>query len=241
MLTIDVRADVAALTRTLTDIQRKQIPFATALALTKTAFRARDDIKAETKRVFDRPTPFTVNSVFAKQATKDRLEYRVFLRDEAVKGTPPAEYLQPQIHGGSRQPKRFERALQRAGVLRRGRIAVPGKRVRLNAYGNQSAGQITQILSQLRANPDPFQNATASKRSVAKRRRGGSYFLFGPPGAPRGVLHRVGRQVSPALVFVGHPRYNTRFRFFDIAKRTVDRDFAKQFERSLARALATAR
>lgn len=241
MLTIDVRADVAALTRSLNDVQRKQIPFATALALTRTAFSARDDVKAEMARVFDRPTPFTLNSVFAKPATKDKLEYRVFLRDEAFKGTAPAEYLQPQIEGGSRTPKRFERAIQRGGILSRGRLAVPGKRARLNAYGNQPRGQITKILSQLRASPDPLQNATGSKRSERKRRQSGAYFLFGPPGSPRGVLERVGQQVTPVMVFINHATYRKRFRFYDIAKRTVDRQFVGQFERALTHALATAR
>lgn len=237
---IDVRADIAAATRSLNEIERKQIPFATALAMTKTAFQARDDLKAEAKRVFNRPTPFTVNSVFAKQATKDKMEYRVFLRDEAFKGTPAATYLQPQIHGGSRKAKRFEEALQRAGVLRRGRLAVPGRGARLNTYGNQTPGQLTQILSQLRANPDPLQNASGSARSRRKR-RAAQYFLFGPPGSPRGVLQRAGKDVSPVLVFVDHARYQVRYRFYDVAQRTVQRLFATQFERALARALATAR
>ena len=58
-ISIDVRADIKGAVKYLNRVQRKQVPFATALALTRTA---QDVAKAETAQIskkLDRPTPFT--------------------------------------------------------------------------------------------------------------------------------------------------------------------------------------
>ena len=96
-LTISVKADLKDITRYLTRIQRKQLPFATALALTTTA---KDVQRAETVQLtkkLDRPTPFTKRSMGIKAATKRRLTAEVFIK------RIQAAYLNMQVFGGTRR------------------------------------------------------------------------------------------------------------------------------------------
>jgi len=58
----------------LTNAIAKQIPFSMAKALTQTTIQAQTDIVQAMAQVFDRPTPYTLNSTYVIPATKDRLE-----------------------------------------------------------------------------------------------------------------------------------------------------------------------
>jgi hypothetical protein len=124
----------------LTTAIAKQLPFAMAKALTQTAIQAQTDIVQAMTQVFDRPTPYTLNSTYVISATKDRPESFVQLKDTAAKGTPAIKFLDPEVFGGERNPKRGERALQRMGALAPGSFIAPGARLKLDQYGNISAG-----------------------------------------------------------------------------------------------------
>jgi hypothetical protein len=238
MLAIDVRSDIKGATRYLNRVERKQIPFATAKALTKTAKAAQKEIRREMPRVLDRPKKFTLDSTFVKPARKTTLVARVGFKDLAVKGTPAGKYLLPQISGGRRRHKRFERALILAGVMRTNEYAVPGDDIRLNQYGNIPIGAITTMLSQLRASPDPGQNATGSSRSK-RSRRGRAYFYR---RGFRGVFVRTSRRAFTVfLKFVRLPRYRRRLRFPEIVQGTVRFRFPREFKLAMRQALRTAR
>lgn len=126
LIRIDVDAD-NMLARQFTALERTQLPFAVMQAVNATAFEIRETWKTTARRVFDRPTPLTINAVLYQKATRQRLFATVFIRDEAHKGTPPAKYLQPQVEGGQRRLKGMERLLQGANLMPQGRYAVPGK------------------------------------------------------------------------------------------------------------------
>lgn len=122
-----------------------------ATALTKTAQAVQLAQRAEMRDVFDRPTPFTLGAVFVDRARADKLEARVGIANNpGGRGRAPINWLRWQINGGQRTPKAYERALMRAGALPEDMRTVPGRFARLDAFGNISAGQIRQILSQLR-------------------------------------------------------------------------------------------
>lgn len=234
MITIDIRSDIDRAIRSLNEVQKRHVPFATALALTRTAQKVKEAEIAEMRRVFDRPTPFTLRSLFLKRATKQQQVAIVGIKDYPRH----TGYFKPQVYGGTREPKAFEQLLRRAGILRPGRFAVPGAGARLDRYGNMRGGQITQILSALHASRDPAANRSNSPRSGRKARRA-AYFVG---GQPRGVWQRLGgRRVVPVLVFIASPRYGPRFRFYEVGKRVVAHEFSGQFARALAHALATAR
>ena len=74
---------------------------------------------------------------------------QIYVRDEAIGGTPPARYLMAQVTGGQRLLKPFEKRLQAKGVLPSGMQTVPGKGATLDAFGNIAGSQMNRILSQL--------------------------------------------------------------------------------------------
>ena len=125
----------------------RQGQYAAAVALTRTAQDVQPAIKKEMTRAFDRPTNYTLNSTFLKRATRNNLEARVWLKDNATgKGTPADRYLAPQIFGGERRQKGLERALQAARLMPAGYVAMPAVGAQLDANGNVKRSQIVQIL-----------------------------------------------------------------------------------------------
>src|SRR5690606_18049531 len=111
--------------RTLTELERDQLPFAAMRAANETGFAVRQRWAEIMPRVFDRPTPMTQRAVMVRKATKQRPHAEVFIRDEAVNGTPPAKYLLAQVEGGARRSKRVEQRLTYAGFLPKGMFVVP--------------------------------------------------------------------------------------------------------------------
>jgi hypothetical protein len=257
-VSIDVRVDTSELNGLVKQLERlnaRGISFATQRATNNVAFKVRDAWKTKAAQVFDRPTPFTRNSVLVQRAGTFRSPgrfagtgtelARVFIRDEAA-GITPQIYLQQQVLGGERRLKRSERALQSIGVLPSGFFVVPGQGAKLDNSGNVRAGQITRILSALRANNDPGQNQT--ERSAGRARRANAAVIFALP-APRGrllpgVYERRGRAITPLLIFVRGARYRTRFDVFQYAREVVQREARPEMEKQVVseieRALAKA-
>ncbi|MEI7167645.1 hypothetical protein WCU72_03185 [Pectobacterium parmentieri] len=95
---------------------KKQIPFATAQALTSVARKIQAAQKTAITRTFDNPTPFTVNSVGSQGARKDNLTARVFVKEKA------SVYLEPFEFGGQHK-------INGAALLN-------PKNIKLNKYGN---------------------------------------------------------------------------------------------------------
>lgn len=100
MVQLSVKADIKQVTRYLTNVQKKQVPFAAAGALTDTAFAARKAERAQIVKKLDRPKPFTVNGFRVKKASKTRLISSVFVTDLVW------DYLRWQVQGGARKPKK---------------------------------------------------------------------------------------------------------------------------------------
>lgn len=234
-----------------------QIPFATAMALTRTAQDARTNVRNEMRRVFDRPTPFTMNAIYMRPATKQRLYSEVW-----VKSWPnQPHYLEPQIDGGARPLKRFEKILVDAGYMTAQERAVPGAGAQLDRFGNVSRGQIIKIISQLKAHrtAGSDQNATDSRRSRAKRATE-QYFASRGPGSargghawkngnksqhlPRGIyVRRVftwGTAIKPVFIFVDRTNYRARLQMKQIIEQTLHTRFPVHFNEAMRRATATA-
>lgn len=249
------------------DRDRRQVRFAMAVALTRTASAVKRAEEDELARELDRPTLYTMRALYMAKATPDNLQATVWLKDDRATsnaGTPATAYLAPQIEGTSgRNVKRFERALQYAGVMPTGWHAVPGHGARLDAFGNISRGQINQILSQLaveqvrgfnRSTPRGKDRKTQSKRRRAFGRAGGQYVAFKAQtgklspgvylaeaqdfGAKLG-LGRSGRLVM-VLAFRQGTRYRRRIDWDGVADRVVDERLEAEFERALNEALGSA-
>ena len=229
-LTVDIDGALKKLTR----VQKKQVPFATAHALTKTAQYAQRELHREIKRVFENPTRMTQNAVRVEPAKKTKLVARVHLKDAFGKGTPPSEYLLHHIEGGSREHKRFEKWLIARGIMSRGEFAVQGTGMPTNRFGNITPGWYAKILADIgQVKPGGHQKT---------KKRGRKRFYYSPNKRPRGIWVREGKRTYPALLFVQKtPQYRKRFKFYEIIQRSVDRRLQRQFLVSLAKAIRSAK
>lgn len=122
-----VKDNIDAVVRQVEAKFARQVPFATAKALTDTARDVQRAIVDQLPTVFDRPTPFTQRGVGIIYATKSTLTSRVFLRDIQ------REYLRIQVTGGTRSPKKVA-------------LVVPSG-IDLNAYGNIPRNRIKALLA----------------------------------------------------------------------------------------------
>lgn len=207
----------------------KQVPFVVAYALTKAMQEARDAERAEMQSVFDRPSRYTLNSIQVVPATKRELTAEIRMKEFP---RPAWKWLGPQVAGGSRKHKAFERALQLKGLMKSGEYAVPGKGVRLDSSGNIPGSTIVQILSQLGAleyKAGYTANMTAKTKRRATKKAGGQFFVSGGREAPRGIYKRVGRKAVPIILFVNAPSYEKRLPYYETARRVVPPAFRRHF------------
>ncbi|WP_291854839.1 hypothetical protein [Bradyrhizobium sp.] len=224
-----IRADASAVLRAFRHIRNEVTPFQLAYTLTKVAQDIRDGERETIRAVFDRPTPFSSNSLFVRPATKHLLTAIVQFK-EGFGSIPAWKYLGPQVEGGGRRKKRHERALERVGILRSDEYCVPGKSVGLDAYGNMRGGDIVRILSRLGAAEGRAgyqMNATPRSRARIARTGGTTYFVSrGRRGSPDGVYQRRRGGVMPVLIFVRAPKYTKRFPFYERAHAIFHQRFA---------------
>ena len=198
--------------KTLKGWELTQLPFATAKALTQTGQKVKAAITASMRTSFDHPTPYTINSVFLKPATKTNLVAQVDLKNWASKGAPPSVYLAPQVYGGARQPKASEILLRRKNILPGGMFWVPGAGAKLDSYGNMSRGQIVQVISALQANSAAGYTANKSYRIGARKNLNTDGYFVGKPAnglMPLGVYLRTKTGLLPIMIFVNSPHYTT--------------------------------
>lgn len=246
----------------------RQLPFATAKGLTKLGQLVKEEEIQEMKRIFDRPTPFTLNSLKLTPAKKDRLSATVWFKDPPRLGSAQ-HYLEPQVFGGGRELKRLEKLLKMKHLM-------PGAGAKLDAYGNLSRGQITQLLSVLKAFNTAGYDMNLTSRSGKRNRKPRDYFAvtkkrgglvpgiyqrvqsakgFGAKtkrslpfgewqkGRTRGRFSSVirARGVKPILVQGSSPTYKARFDFHGVAQRTIDRNYQRVFSEVVSEIIRTAR
>jgi len=220
-------------TSDLNDIGRKQIPFATALALTWTAKDIKAAERKEMGRVFDNPTNFTLNGLYISPATKKKLNAKVWFKDWVPKGTPAAKYLQPQVKGGDRRQKRYEKALQARGFIRSGQVTGPGAGARLNRAGNITQGQINRMLNSLHS-----QQVDSTQHTVQVGNR--TFFAhYDESGFIDTIYIRNGRRVKPFLHVFDSANYEIKFKFYDIAEHTFNTKYKNNFKKAFRQAMAT--
>jgi hypothetical protein len=215
----------------------KQFDFAGVVALTRTAQQIKLNEIDEMRTVFDRPTPFTLNSLQVRPATKTNREAEVSTK-LGFGSVPAGRYLNPEVEGGHRSMKSHE--------LKLGSFTIPSEFEKLNKYGNLPAPRYIKILSQLQLLGE--NSATGSRRSKRKRqteaffRRGNViYSRTSRHSALTGKASKSFESVFPVLILTKAPSYRPRFPFYDIAQDTTDRLLEVFFDKALAQAWATAK
>jgi hypothetical protein len=248
--------------RALTDREFKK---GVATGLTRTAWKVRTHIQGELPRVFDRPTPYTLRAIFVEEAAANQpaLFAEVRFMDDferrtrsgkffgiSNKGTPATKYLNPNVEGGTRRWKAFEKALQYVKTMVGGKLVnailpanwyvVPGPGATLDQYGNMSRGQVNQILSQLRISVLAGSNRAMShdpKKAIAAQRKAGGRFFVVPVGGKGkpGIYQRefYGNNITPVVFFVQSVKYKRRFPFYDMASKKAAELLPNELAQSL--------
>ena len=202
MMDLDVRAHVRGATRYLGFVHRRQIPFATSMALNDTAFQVRKRIVERTyPRAFNvRNRRFPDIAFRVRKASKRKLRASVY--DRLGRAS-----LGLHAEGGTKRP--------------RGRhLAVPGSNVKRTATGK--VGKARQPRTVL------------SRGKAFKVRRGRGEMIFERIGSK-------GKKLKLLYVLTPSARNDKRFPFHKDAMSTATRAFPRNFDRALARAIATAR
>jgi hypothetical protein len=239
MLTLDIKTNIDDALKQFYVLEPRHFPFIVALAMNRTMKRIKDDVREEMARAFDRPKPFTLNSLQTVVATKQNLEASIKLRDFAGKGTPASKYLAPTIYGGKRSYKGFERQLQRAGILPAGMYAVPSNTAPLDQYGGVSGSLIVKMLSYLKAFGEV--GYTANRKPGARKAQ--EFFAITTPdrGLPLGIYQRKGKGINMLFAFVKQPTYSKQFRFFEVSQNTAQRYLNAELIRAADYALQTSK
>lgn len=220
---ISLKADIAAFNK---DIDRavKGADSAIVKALNWTAFDARWDLQDEIKRVFDNPTPWTINSIYVKKATPRNHVATVGIQDSTISGTPAAEYLRVQVEGGDRSLKRVERLLQRSGVIKSKHRLVIAKQARKDKHGNITKGRLKNIVNDVRRG----------------RKRGAKYFVMRKGNEPIGIFQRRSRKTLVAEFGItnGVMNYKQLLNLYAVVMQTRDRKFKDAYRRALKQELS---
>lgn len=96
MIKIDIRPGLAAFRRDFDNFATKQLPFATARALTETARKAAAVETQALSQTLDRPTPFTLRGPTVQSAGKSNLTAVLDMRPIQAAYLAPEEFGEPQ-------------------------------------------------------------------------------------------------------------------------------------------------
>lgn len=218
----DIRVDLAQFSRDITQVSKAQKQ-ALINALNWTAYDAKAAMRKEMESVFDDATPWTLNSIFVKQAKPLNVSATVGIKNKTVSGTSAAEYLTSQVEGGDRGVKAVERLLQKTGVIPSGHRLVLAAAGKKNRYGNITKGRMKKMVGELKQG----------------RRKGGKYFVMnhGSKSAakPFGIFQRKTKNKLVPVFGIDNGRmdYEAIFEFYEVAKKVRDKRFLKLYRKAL--------
>lgn len=216
-----VKEDLNELTKSLTRLQKKQIPFAASKTLNDIAFQtARKALPQFTDETFEGgATPFTRRGFKYKKSNKRNLFVDIFIDKKQAK------YMTFMISGGTRFPEK------RA-------ILVSTKKSKLNKYGNLTKATRQELFD----NKEKYFQGKPKGRPNAPE---GIWERYGR--SPRGGLaarSSSGQRIRLVALFTEEAQYRPLFPFGNFVRGVVfarSDGFTAQFRKNLAQALATAR
>jgi hypothetical protein len=219
----------------LAQLVAREMPFATAVALTRTAQTLKEQNERDIPTIFRNPKPWTKGAFRVIPAKRNNP--RAFVaRKNKVTGTasnvPPnrQEYLEVQQDGGGRNPRAFETAIRMRGKgAENFRYASPTRDTHLDQYGNMSRARIKTMLGEIGKKGGKF---FVPKSSHPLALRGGD-----------GVFERMAKnKVKKRLhLFNTLPTYRPKFRFYKRMTAYGKTAFPRIFRVELRNALRTSR
>jgi hypothetical protein len=220
---ISIASNIKQIQKSLSDLAYKQMPFATATALTSLAKLIKEEEVKNMAATFKNPSPFTLRSIRSTAARKDNPVATVFVMDKA------AEYLEPYEVGGVHKlnsrallnPKDI--ALNQYGQLRRGTLATLKARSDIFIGPVKTKRGTVNGVWQREAATAAITNKRTGKTRISKRgvNQSGKLKLLVRFGDALPVTQRLGYQAR--------------------AKQVVDANFNREMGRAIAKAIATAK
>lgn len=209
-------------------------------ALTQAAFHLRGTMKKEIKDSIKNPIARTENAQLFK-VDKGNLTVDFFLNDNAKKsGISPARYLSPLIYGRSREQKPMEKYFRAIGAGGKGAVnfLIPSPQAKLDTHGNITSGQVTRMLSDLKAFGEvgSTMNAKGGKRGAKKQKKKDGYFII--PQSQRNpkvgvVMYRQGGTAAPfAVVTPKRPKYEKALDWFYVVEKNWPRYIDEEIEKA---------
>lgn len=248
MLEAHIRFDLSAFTRDLRDIERNKMPSVIRNALNDTVKEGRKVVQDEMDRVFDRPTPYAKRGVVYDRATKERLQAAVTVTGDRTNGGLPATaFLGPQIQGGLRTHKAFERQLIQRGLMQSTEVAVPASRAPLDRFGNMTQGFLNRVMADLQIE---YRGAGANRartdKSLKRNKNYKSARFFVPKRSSRiapGIWQGNPKDGTafPVILFVRSRPYRARFRLVEIVERHAVARLMSNFEKAFMQVMGRGR
>ncbi|PJC99184.1 hypothetical protein GQ37_008140 [Janthinobacterium sp. BJB1] len=221
-LEISVRTNLADVERGLSDLAKRQMPYATALALTSLSKLVAADAVSNLSAKLKNPSPFTLRSVKTMAARKDNLVAKVYVMDKA------AEYLEPYERGGVHKLA--------------GKALLNPKDIALNQYGQLRKG----TLAALKGRSDIFIGPVKTKKGIVNgvwqrtavkatitNRKTGKARVSSRGVNTSGALKLLIR-FGDALAVRTHLGYHAR------ATATVNANFNAEMDKAMIKAMGTA-
>jgi hypothetical protein len=234
---LEIQSELAKMSKDLAELSPEQLRKALKSSAIQTAFKVKDGLRQAMLEQLDRPKNFTLNALYVDKGKKggDFEDVTIQYRDRGGKAFFPGHYLLPQVFGGSRPMKRFEKALQYTFPQLGKVYVVPSQFAKLDAFGGVPGGYITRILSNLRADLSGTQN----KGSRRTRNKKLGYIIVkdgivlnggGRTGLADGIYEKHAGETKVYQVFHFSPSvtYQIHFKFYDVAER-ITRQFFPQF------------
>lgn len=218
MVQVSIKSNIDDVMKEMTHLERKQLPFATMLAINDTAFAGQRAAKRGMKQYLDNPTPWTVRGVRVKKAKKKDLSGAVYMA--GIPGLPGAnqdrnDYISMQTEGGSR--------------LAKGRyLAIPTKAGR-NKYGNvpRKIDKLNTMLS------DKTRFFVGTPKGMTNSN--GIWRRLGTTKSKGGV------NIRKEFTFSKSARYRPRYPFDKIVTSVIKNTFDNHFSKRLNYALRTSK
>lgn len=235
-----VKSNADQMVKHFATIKHKQMPFVTALTLTTTVNKIVREERREMRRIFNNPSRYVTSGVVAVTADKSDKPIRAAVTDAYFgAGVPAANILMPHIKGTFRKYKSHERRLAARGILPSPMMTAPSPEYNW-PKGARRGGVYNRILSGLKAHNPDQQRQKGVRRRANKATQ--NWYVAKKGGRNVGVRQRLGSgQSIKVLNFIPPTAYKKTFNYYGIIDQVVDRDMPKIFERSLRRAIATAK
>jgi len=199
-----------------------EVPKTFEITINKTMGQLKTRLQNEIRSVFDRPKPWSVNTLFIDPVKSNLSKYSASIQVKKTKdaGTPATKILGHNITGaGGRSRKAHENWMISKGYMGRTQYIVPGPDAKRDKYGNQTNAEIKNIMAAL---------------SGSGFMKGWGVFISRDG---KSVFAAKGQQVKTLWYIVDSVAYSKRYEFFGVGMAEANRLLIDNAEWAIQKAL----